>query len=74
MLNISMATRDDWRLHVRDGAALAAVLPATVRQFSRAIIMPNLKPPVRTVAEAAAYRERIPGAILVGTTCVILLT
>ena len=70
MLNISMATRDDWRLHVRDGA----VLPATVRQFSRAIIMPNLKPPVRTVAEAAAYRERIPGAILVGTTCVILLT
>ena len=63
MLNLSLTTPDDWHLHVRDGAALAAVLPATARQFRRAIIMPNLKPPVRTVAEAAAYRERILAAL-----------
>ena len=60
---IEISTPDDWHLHVRDGAALAAVLPATTRQFRRAIIMPNLKPPVRTVAEAAAYRERILAAL-----------
>ena len=60
---LSITSPDDWHLHVRDGAATAAVLPATVRQFRRAIIMPNLKPPVRTVAEAAAYRERIVAAL-----------
>ncbi len=65
---------DDWHLHVRDGAALAAVLPATTRQFRRAIIMPNLKPPVRTVAEAAAYRERILKAIPVGVQFEPLMT
>jgi dihydroorotase len=48
---------------VRDGAAMAAVLPATARQFGRAIIMPNLKPPVRTVAEAASYRRRLLAAL-----------
>ena len=63
MLNLRLTTPDDWHLHVRDGAALAAVLPATTRQFRRAIIMPNLKPPVRTVAEAAAYRARILAAV-----------
>ena len=60
---ISMTAPDDWHLHLRDDAALAAVLPATARQFRRAIIMPNLKPPVRTVAQAAAYRARIFAAL-----------
>jgi dihydroorotase len=50
---------DDWHLHLRDGAALRSVLPDTARQFARAIVMPNLKPPVTTTALAAAYRERI---------------
>ena len=53
---------DDWHLHLRDGAALAAVLPATARQFARAIVMPNLRPPVTTAAAALAYRERILAA------------
>lgn len=64
---LTIARPDDWHLHLRDGAALAAVLPDTARQFARAIIMPNLLPPVTTVALARAYRERIlavlpPGA------------
>jgi len=54
---------DDWHLHLRDGDMLAAVLPDTARRFARAIVMPNLKPPVRTVAEAAAYRGRILAAL-----------
>ena len=54
---------DDWHLHLRDGAALAAVLPATARQFARAIVMPNLRPPVTTAAAAVAYRERIVAAL-----------
>jgi dihydroorotase len=54
---------DDWHLHLRDGAALAAVLPHTARQFARAIVMPNLKPPVTTTALALAYRERILAAL-----------
>ncbi len=53
---------DDWHLHLRDGAALAAVLPHTAAQFKRAIVMPNLKPPITTAAMAAAYRERILAA------------
>jgi dihydroorotase len=53
---------DDWHLHLRDGAALHAVLPDTARQFARAIVMPNLRPPVTTTALAAAYRERILAA------------
>jgi dihydroorotase len=61
--SISLLRPDDWHLHVRDGAELAAVLPFTARQFARAVIMPNLKPPVTTVAAAAAYRERITVAI-----------
>jgi len=54
---------DDWHLHLRDGALLRAVLPATAARFARAIVMPNLKPPVTTVAMAAAYRERILAAL-----------
>lgn len=57
---------DDWHLHVRDGQAMASVLPATARQFARAIIMPNLRPPVTTAAMALAYRERIVAAVPLG--------
>lgn len=63
MQNLTLTRPDDWHLHLRDGEALKAVLPQTVRQFARAIIMPNLKPPIRSVAEAAAYRDRIMAAI-----------
>jgi dihydroorotase len=59
---LTITRPDDWHLHVRDGAALTAVLPDTARQFARAIIMPNLKPPVTTAAQALAYRERIVAA------------
>ena len=54
---------DDWHVHLRDGAALASVLPHTARQFARAIIMPNLRPPITTTALAAAYRDRILAAL-----------
>jgi dihydroorotase len=54
---------DDWHVHLRDGAMLRAVAPATARQFARAIVMPNLTPPITTVAAARAYRERILAAV-----------
>ncbi len=60
--SLTLTRPDDWHLHLRDGAALAAVLPATARQFARAIVMPNLKPPVTRAAMAVAYRERILAA------------
>jgi dihydroorotase len=63
MQQLTITRPDDWHLHLRDGAALKAVLPYTVRQFARAIVMPNLKPPVRSVADAAAYRDRIFAAM-----------
>ena len=63
---LTITRPDDWHLHLRDGAALAAVLPATARQFARAIVMPNLRPPVTTAAVALAYRERITAALPVG--------
>ena len=56
--SLTITRPDDWHLHLRDGDALKAVLPHTARQFARAIVMPNLKPPVTTAAQAAAYRER----------------
>ncbi|AOZ51309.1 dihydroorotase [Chromobacterium vaccinii] len=59
MQTLTLIRPDDWHLHLRDDAALAAVLPDTCRQMGRAIVMPNLKPPVTTVAAAAAYRDRI---------------
>ena len=59
MKTITITRPDDWHLHVRNGAVLKAVLPYTAKQFARAIIMPNLKPPVTTVAQALAYRELI---------------
>jgi dihydroorotase len=60
---LTLARPDDWHLHLRDGVALAAVLPHTARQFARAIVMPNLRPPVTTVALARSYRERILAAL-----------
>ncbi len=74
MTKLTITRPDDWHLHVRDGTALKAVLPDTVRQFARAIIMPNLKPPVRTVDEAAAYRDRIIAAIPAGASFEPLMT
>jgi dihydroorotase len=61
--SLRLTRPDDWHLHLRDGAALAAVLPFTTAQFARAIVMPNLKPPVTTTAQALAYRERILAAL-----------
>ena len=60
---LTITRPDDWHLHLRDGVAMAAVLPATAAQFARAIVMPNLKPPVTTAAAAAAYRERIAASL-----------
>ncbi len=74
MKKLTITRPDDWHLHLRDGAALKAVLPHTVRQFARAIIMPNLKPPVRSVADAAAYRDRIIAAIPAGKRFEPLMT
>jgi len=61
--SLTITRPDDWHLHLRDGAAMAAVLPATAREFARAIVMPNLKPPVTTTAQALAYRDRIVAAL-----------
>ena len=61
--SLTFVRPDDWHLHVRDGAALAAVVPDTARQFARAVIMPNLKPPVTSTAQALAYRARILAAV-----------
>ncbi|WP_019447065.1 dihydroorotase [Cupriavidus sp. BIS7] len=71
---LTITRPDDWHLHLRDGAALAAVLPDTARQFSRAIIMPNLKPPVTTVEQASAYRARILAALPAGMAFEPLMT
>jgi dihydroorotase len=71
---LSLRRPDDWHLHLRDGAALAAVLPATARQFARAIVMPNLKPPVTTAADAVAYRQRILAALPQGLRFQPLMT
>jgi len=65
---------DDWHLHLRDGAMLRAVLPETTRHFARAIIMPNLIPPIATGAQAAAYRDRILAALPEGAEFEPLMT
>lgn len=59
MTTLTIKRPDDWHLHLRDGAALKAVLPDTAKRFARAIVMPNLRPPVTTTALASAYRDRI---------------
>ncbi|MEY8877962.1 MAG: dihydroorotase, partial [Leptothrix sp. (in: b-proteobacteria)] len=71
---LTLTRPDDWHLHVRDGAAMAAVVPHTARQFGRAIIMPNLRPPVTTAAQAVAYRERIQAAVPAGAEFTPLMT
>jgi dihydroorotase len=65
---------DDWHLHLRDGAMLAAVLPFSARGFARAIVMPNLDPPVTSAAAASAYRERIVAALPPGADFTPLMT
>ena len=71
---LTLTHPDDWHLHVRDGDALATVVPHTAAQFARAIIMPNLRPPVTTTAQALAYRERILAAVPAGLSFAPLMT
>jgi dihydroorotase len=71
---LTLRRPDDWHLHLRDGAALRAVLPHTAAQFARAIVMPNLKPPVTTTALAAEYRARILAALPAGSGFTPLMT
>ena len=71
---ISLIRPDDWHLHLRDGEALKAVAAHSARQFARAIIMPNLRPPVTTVAAAAEYRQRILAALPAGSDFEPLMT
>ncbi len=63
MHQLTFTRPDDWHLHLRDGTLMQAVLPDTVRQFARAIVMPNLKPPVTSTAQAQSYRTRIIAAL-----------
>ena len=66
MTNLTLIRPDDWHLHLRDEEVMRSVLPDTARRFARAIVMPNLKPPVCTVDDARAYRERILAALPAG--------
>lgn len=74
MTSLTIRRPDDWHLHLRDGAALRAVLPHTAAQFARAIVMPNLKPPVTTTARALEYRRRILDALPSGSKFEPLMT
>ena len=71
---LTITRPDDWHLHVRDGAALNTVVPHTAAEFSRAIIMPNLKPPITTAAQALAYKQRILAAVPQGMSFEPLMT
>lgn len=71
---LTLLRPDDWHLHVRDGAAMATVVPHTARQFGRAIIMPNLRPPVTTTEQALAYRDRIQATVPAGVNFTPLMT
>ena len=71
---ITIRRPDDWHLHVRDGDMLKAVLPYTAKHFGRAILMPNLVPPVRTRQDAIAYRERVMAARPKGSRFTPLMT
>ncbi len=73
-MRLTITRPDDWHLHLRDGEALNSVLPHSARQFARAIVMPNLRPPVTTVAAAAAYRQRILSALPAGVDFEPLMT
>ena len=74
MQQITLTRPDDWHLHLRDGALMQAVLPDTVRQFSRAIVMPNLRPPVTTAEQARAYQARILAVVPAGMNFEPLMT
>lgn len=74
MTSLTITRPDDWHLHLRDGAAMRDVLPHTASRFGRAIVMPNLKPPVTTTALAQAYRERIVAALPAGSSFEPLMT
>src|SRR3954447_17045976 len=71
---LSLTRPDDWHLHLRDGPAMASVLAHAARQFARAIVMPNLRPPVTTAAAAIAYRERILAAVPRGASFQPMMT
>ena len=71
---LTLVRPDDWHLHLRDGEALATTVPHTAAQFGRAIVMPNLKPPVTTAAQALAYRDRIRAAVRSGVEFEPLMT
>ncbi|MEJ6000925.1 dihydroorotase [Paucibacter soli] len=71
---LTITRPDDWHLHLRDGAAMHSVVPYTARQFGRAIVMPNLRLPVTTAAQASAYRERILAAVPAGLNFQPLMT
>ena len=71
---LTLTRPDDWHLHLRDGVALQAVVPHTARQFARAIVMPNLRPPVTTAEQALAYRQRIQAAVPEGMDFEPLMT
>jgi dihydroorotase len=73
-MEITLTRPDDWHLHLRDDALMASVLPDSARQFARAIVMPNLRPPVTTTAQAVAYRERILKALPAGMKFEPLMT
>ena len=74
MDSISLTRPDDWHLHLRDGEAMRAVVGASAAQFARAIVMPNLRPPVATVEQALAYRQRIIDALPAGAAFEPLMT
>lgn len=74
LMRLTLIRPDDWHLHLRDGEVLAAVLPDTARRFARAMVMPNLDPPVRTLDEARAYRSRILAALPPGARFEPLMT
>ena len=73
-MEIKLTRPDDWHLHLRDEALMHSVLPDSARQFARAIIMPNLRPPVATTAQALAYRQRILAALPAGSDFQPLMT
>ncbi|HEY5634497.1 MAG TPA: dihydroorotase [Burkholderiaceae bacterium] len=72
--DLTLTQPDDWHLHLRDGEAMAAVVGASAAQFRRAIVMPNLRPPVTTVEQARAYRDRILAALPAGSAFEPLMT
>lgn len=74
MTELTMIKPDDWHLHLRDGTEMASVLPDTTRRFARAIVMPNLRPPVTTTAMAQQYQQRILAALPTGAVFEPLMT